>query len=335
MQVLADQLKLSRFAISRALSGGPGVSEETRRRVIEAAERLGYTPPSARRGMDRFHTRNILFMIGAFRFEDQSFWPRVIAGAEAATRQRRLNLMITVISPEEEAQGAMPVSLLQRNVDGVLAVGEFQPAFLTALRAQEQPTVLVDVDGAEYMLDAVITSDYEGGALGVRHLQELGHRRIGFVGDLSFASSFSRRYIGFLQAKQRLGLLGENAVALVNHAESHYWDLGEVTARLANGKNLPTAFVCANDRSALILIQALQDKGLRVPDDVSVVGFDDIAQAGANQPPLTTIQVCKERLGERAVELLEWRLGNPRHPRETAMIGTKLVVRESTAPPKE
>jgi LacI family transcriptional regulator len=335
MQNIADQLGLSRFAVSRALNGGEGVSEDTRRRVVEVAEQLGYIQPGAFRNKDLFRTRNILFMVGEEKFTEQAFWPHVISGVELATRQRMLNLMIAVISQEHDEQGIVPAALLQNYVDGALAVGEFQPAFLEAVARQKQPAVLVDMDGFNTRFDAVTTADSEGAYMSVRHLAELNHQRIGFVGDLSFAGSFRRRYQGFLLAKQQLGLYDGQELALTNYAESHYWDLTEVKSKLAKAEQLPTGFVCANDKAALVLITALLELGFKVPDDVSVIGFDNINLASTCSPALTTIHVYKERMGEKAMELLEWRINNPSAPREMVNISTELIIRDSTAVAKK
>ncbi|MGQ9778877.1 MAG: substrate-binding domain-containing protein [Bacillota bacterium] len=169
--------------------------------------------------------------------------------------------------------------------------------------------------------------------MAVRHLAELGHRRIGFLGDFSYASSFRRRHEGFVQAKHLLGLLDDWAPAITQRTAWHYWGMTDVKAALLKVREPPTAFLCANDSVALTLIVALEEMGYRVPHDVSVVGFDDIDLAGTNRLPLTTIHVFKERMGERALELLAWRLENPEHPRETIVIETELVMRASSAPP--
>ena len=331
MQNIADQLGLSRFAVSRALNGGEGVSEETRRRVMEVADQLGYIQPGTVRNKDSFRTRNILFMVGEEKFTEQAFWPHVIAGVELATRQRNLNLMIAVISQEHDQQGIVPTALLQSYVDGALAVGEFQPAFLEAVSKQKQPIVLVDMDGFESKFDAVITADSEGTFMAVKHLAGLKHQRLGFVGDLSFASSFRRRYQGFLLAIQQLGLCNDQELALTNYAESHYWDLAEVKSKLAKAEHLPTGFICANDKAAIVLMTALLELGYKVPEDVSVIGFDNINLAATCSPALTTIHVHKERMGEKAMELLEWRINNPAAPRETVHISTEIIIRDSTA----
>ncbi len=336
MQVIADQLGLSRFAVSRALNGGDGVSAETRRKIQETAARLGYLAPVAQRGGDLFRTRNILFMVEQRRFMDRHFWPKVIEGVETATRQHNLNLMFVTISEEQEKNGTLPPSLLENKVDGVLAVGEFLPSYITVLREQKRPVILIDMDGTEFALDAVMTSDNGGAYLAVKHLADLGHIRIGFVGDLAFASSFRRRFYGFMQARHELELENNEAYNILVPAPSCYWDKAEIKAQqtaLAEMKHLPTAFFCANDRVAVPLVGALQDMGLRVPDDISVVGFDNIDLTETSSPPITTVHIFKECIGEKAIELLSWRLGHLNRPHETAMISTMLLVRASSGPP--
>ncbi|MGQ9778876.1 MAG: LacI family DNA-binding transcriptional regulator [Bacillota bacterium] len=162
MQRIAEELGLSRFTVARALGGGAGVSEETRKKVVETAQRLGYVGRS--RGTTySFRARNVLFLVEQLRFiGDRYFWPRVLAGVEAASRRRRLNLMVATIDPEQEERGFLPPALRERTVDGVLAVGEFEPVFLHLLRAQSLPVVMVDVDGCEHSFDAVMTADAWG-----------------------------------------------------------------------------------------------------------------------------------------------------------------------------
>lgn len=334
MQDIAERLGLSRFAVSRALSGGEGVGEETRRRVIETATALGYAFPR-QRGRDAFRTRNVLFLVEQDRFRgDFYFWPRVVAGAEEATRRRNLNLMVATIAAEQEKDGVLPAAISERAVDGALAVGEFSPAFLRALAGCSLPVVMVDVDGDAYGLDAVLSADALGAALAARHLAALGHQRIGFVGDLEHASSFRRRYQGLNAAKQELNLDRCDDVAIIDPAARHYWEVPEIKDALMKEGELPTGFLCANDYAALMLIGALAEMGYRVPEDISVVGFDNIHLAETNRPPLTTIHVFKERLGERAVELLAWRVENPGSPRETVTVETRLIERGTSAAPR-
>lgn len=286
MQRIADELGLSRFTVARALGGATGVSEETRKKVVETARRLGYVSPGTRRGTNSFRTRNVLFLVEQFRFTgDRYFWPRVIAGVEAATKRQGLNLMVATIGAEEEENGLLPPALRERTVDGVLAVGEFAPAFLATLRGQSLPVVMVDVDGCEHSFDAVMTADAWGATLAVRHLAGLGHRRIGFIGDLSFASSFRRRYEGFSAAQCALGLFDEGVLAITGQVEYHYWEISEVRSALLGARELPTAFLCANDSTALMLVAALEEMGYRVPWDISVVGFDDIDLAASHHHP--------------------------------------------------
>lgn len=326
MQDLAERLGVSRFTVSRALSGGSGVSEETRQRVKRMAEELGYIPVNSDRFRDHFKTRNILFMIRKDLLSDQHFWPMVIAGAESATKKRRLNLIISVIEPEEEIDGKLPPTFLQQNIDGALAVGEFHPAFLASLSKQKQPVILVDVDGSGYP-DTVVTHDMQGGFMATKHLIDLGHREICFLGDTTLANSFYRRYQGFSLAIAQAGLVKRQLLPLGYQG----WNNSEHKDRLIEAVNTITAFVCANDLFALNLIGFINDAGKKVPDDISVVGFDNINIAANSSPALTTIHVFKERMGERAIELLEWRIKCPLAPKETISIGVKFVQRASTA----
>lgn len=325
IQEIAEQLGISRFAVSRALSGGNGVSEETRARVRKMADKLGYVPRNSKnQKRDGFKTRNILFMIRRDHLKDPNFWPMVIAGAESATKKRHLNLIMAVVEPEEECHGVLPPVFSEGNIDGVLAVCDFHPLFLAAMSKQRQPVLLVDMEG-DGNFDAVVIDDWLGGKIATEHLIKKGHREICFVGDLTMATSFYRRYLGYRYAMSQAGLAVRDTLSM-GYVERNK---AEFLRKLKETAGSVQGFICANDRMAINLIASLSEIGRSVPDDLSVVGFDNISPAVGSKPALTTIHVYKERIGERAVELLEWRRNNPAYPRETISIGVKLIERSS------
>lgn len=331
IQEIAEKLGISRFAVSRALSGGAGVSEETRERVKKMAKKLGYVPRNSKRlNNDGFRTRNILFMIRREHIRDQNFWPMVIAGAESATKKRHLNLIMTVVEPEEEDHGVLPPVFSANNIDGVLAVCDFHPVFLEAMVNQDQPVILVDAEG-NGDFDTVVIDDWQGGKIATEYLIGKGHREICFVGDLTMATSFYRRYLGYGYAMSQAGLNVRDELSMGYVEENN----SEFLRKLKEIAGSVQGFVCANDQMAINLIAFLTEIGFSVPDDLSVVGFDNITPAIGSKPALTTIHVYKERIGERAVELLEWRRKNPAYPRETISIGVRLIERSSVRERRE
>lgn len=330
---IALKLGLSRFAVSRALKGGEGVSDETRRLVIQTAKEMGFLPAGLKFGLNLYKTRNILGLVAEELFTGHVFWSQIISGIDTAIRKLELNFMLSVINKKQEQELIMPKALQENNVDGVVVIGDYFRDYLSPLARYKLPVVLITANGQKYNFDSVCSMDAEGTANAVRYLIELGHRDIIFVGNHSYASSFRARYTGFISAMKEAGFLTEQELMDVGNQQARYWHVDEVDARLNSGHRLPTALVFANDWLAQGLLQKLLLIGKKVPEDISVIGFDNIASSEECIPPLTTLHVYKEYMGEMAVELLDRRINNPDIPIINMEVGTKLIIRGSTASP--
>jgi LacI family transcriptional regulator len=338
---IARRSRVSPTTVSLVLNDKPGIPEETRERVLQAARVLGYErAPSASSNRKRSANgsrrtvplRTIGLVIKSIPYQiaaTNPFYSYVVAGIEERCRHKQINLLYATLPVNENNQPVeLPRLLGESEVDGLLFVGTFVDETLqNVLEVQSAPVVLVD-GYSDFSYDSVVTDNVNGAYLAVRHLIERGHRHIGIVGSRpqSYPSIRERRD-GYIRALQESGiepayfadcLLDGNAarLAALDLLRAH----PEVTA----------IFGC-NDAMAIEAMHSAQELGYRVPEDISVVGFDGIDVAQHVAPPLTTMHIDKVGMGRMAVELLMNRAQNPDAERAIAMVQPRLIERESVA----
>jgi len=347
MQSIADHLQLSKYTVSRALSGKSGVGEETRRAVLAAARALGYRLPppadgarAARRSAERGDapspdasahpaTRYVLFWMNPAIQNESTYWARVLTGATAACRERGWEH--AVVAPRLDGGQPFPAYMDREACVGHVAVGGLPGPTIAALQAMGEPLVLLDHEEPLARADAVLNANADAAVLVTNHLLRAGRRSFVFVGNDGFAASFRERWNGCRQAIESFGERGETRLRKWScpYPERRWAD--EIRARLLAGGDAdrPDAYVCANDMIALELLDVLHRLGRRLPDDCAVVGFDNIDDAARADPPLTTVELAKEELGRRAVEQLAARLDRLGERPEKVLLAPRLVVRAS------
>lgn len=316
--------------VSRALNGGPGVTlrPETRARVLAAASRLGYRPSGVARSLRLRRTLTLGMLVPDIA---NPFFPRVIKGAEEAARERGYSLVLcdTADLPEREAEYLRV--LREREVDGLLiASSRMADATIGALRAEGFPFVLVN-RGARTSDDLAVLVDNEAGiAEAVAHLAALGHRRVAHLAGPQTTTTGVERADGFRAAVRAHGLDPDPALVVEVAAFDEGAGRRQARAVLALDRR-PTAIVAANDLIAIGALRAAREAGLRVPRDLSLVGFNDIPDAELIEPPLTTVRVPQEEMGARAAALLVARLAGDEIREPRIVLPARLVVRSSTA----
>jgi LacI family transcriptional regulator len=331
---VARESNASVSTVSLVLRNKPGIGAETRRRVLEAAQALGYrrqAPAPARAP----GTRNIgLILRARARSRDvgppvvNPFYSWVVSGIDAAAQQARLNLLYASIAVDDDNQPLdLPRHLLDQELDGVLLVGAFTDAAIADLvGVHARPVVLVDAPARPHQYDAVV-SDNEGGAYtAVTHLIQQGHRSIALAGPCPTADpNFNERREGYNRALRDHGLAGYSI------AQGETTDAAADAATAALLRQYPdiTAIFGCNDSFALSALRALRLLGRRVPDDVSVIGFDDIERSGQTTPSLTTMAVDKVSMGRLAVQMLLFRLAWPDAAPTLTILQPRLVERQS------
>lgn len=333
---IAQHSNASITTVSMVLRDKAGIGAETRQRVLRVAQELGYQRRAPSTAGER--TRNVAMIVRSRSRGHEEVFPTVNAfyswvmtGIEAAAQANRMNLLYATL-PVDDANRplTLPDHLLSQSLAGMLLIGAFTPEIIDVVSgSRATPTVLVDGPQVHSRHDAV-GSDNEGGAYdAVVHLMSMGHRSIAILGpDPGQDPNFAQREDGYLRAMREHDLvprslrIGEAGPDVMTAA---------VDTALARNPELSAIFAC-NDAFAIESMHALERIGRRVPDDVSVMGFDDIVPAGQVRPGLTTMAVDKVSMGRLAVLMLEHRLAWPEATASMTLLRPELRVRESVLP---
>ena len=331
--VMRDVAKLagvSHQTVSRVLNEHPNVRAETRERVLAAMRSLNYRRNLAARTLATRESRTL----GIIGFETTLFGPEsMLYGIESAARAA--GYLISVATVRDLAH--QPVleavdRLAQHDVDGIIAIAP-KPSVTTALTHAPAGLHCVAVggagSGAAEPIPAVRIDNTIGAQLATRHLLDLGHATVHHVAGPADWPEAHARVEGWRETLYAAG-------AVVPPVSSGWWDAaaGYEQARKLAADPEVTAVFCANDRIALGVLRALHEAGRRVPEEVSVVGFDDMPDSGYFLPPLTTVHQDFAELGRRALALLLQYMGGPEEaPPEEVVVAPRLVRRVSTAPP--
>ncbi|WP_162467068.1 LacI family DNA-binding transcriptional regulator [Streptomyces cavernae] len=319
---------VSSQTVSRVSNGFPGVTEETRRRVLTAMTELGYRPNSAARALKRGEFRTIGVITFTLSTTGNVRTLEAIA-TSAAEEGYAVTLLPVAVPTQDEMRGAFS-RLGELAVDAVIVIMEVH--LLDAATVTLPPgiqVVVADSDAGDRY--SVVDTDQAGGARdAVRHLLDLGHRTVWHLAGPEGSFAAQRRADAWRTTLTAAGCVPPPVVRGDWSAESGY----RAGLRLAEQEDC-TAVFAANDQMALGLLRALHERGRRVPEDVSVIGFDDIPEAGSFLPPLTTVHQDFAEVGRRCVEGVLRQMRQETTEHGTTLVPTRLVVRDSTAPPPD
>lgn len=323
---LATLLGVSTMTVHRAISGKPDISPKTRARILAEIERLDWRPNIAARGLRQGKTFTLGILVSNVA---ASFLPEILQGVNQAAEAKNYHAFVSV-HEHEAARAIRHLQTLQsKGVDGIVHYPTLGGGEIGTLNdiLRNTPTVAVMRAVPDFEGPVVLVDDVLGGRLAARHLLGLGHRRIGFLGYHDADLSHLRRQ-GFEEALRENGEKLRSAWTLetvASGASPSETDLD----RLLGGAERPTAIFCPSDRLAARVVQGAADRGLRVPEDVSVMGYNGDAWAALLPVPLTTVAQPRAEIGERAAQMvLEERTGG----RSCTLLEPWLVARASTAP---
>jgi LacI family transcriptional regulator len=325
--------------VSRALNGYPDVSQDTRDRIVRLAEELDYTPQAAARTLvtRRSHVVGIFLETGQNHPDIQHpFFHEVLVGIK--TRLGAAGYDLLLFASEEPGNGYGTHSYLKRcnhhHVDGAVLMGlSADDPEVERLGRSSLPCVSVDVEFEGLHSTWVSSDNFQGADLAVKHLMECGHSRIAHIAGPLETTPGRERLAGFRRAIQANGLGYDEK--LVVYGDFYFESGAKAMDKLLALDEPPTAVFVASDMMAMGAMRAIQSKGLSIPDDIAVIGFDDIAIAAMAHPSLTTIRQEKSQLGELAAEALLHQMdsngdGAAADPAATQTLPVTLVVREST-----
>lgn len=330
-QEVADLAKVSQSAVSRTFTPGASVSEETRHRVLIAAKALGYRPNALARSLI---TRRSQIIALVMSYLENQFYPLVIEKLSQKLQKQGYHVLM-FISDSDETDGVLD-EILQYQIDGiVMASTMLSPDLARQCADVGVPVVLFnrvpDLSAFGRHTTCSVTSDnYRGGMLAAEMLLARGHQRIAFLAGLEKSSTNLERERGFNDA-----LTAANA-SVYRRAIGHYSfeEAKAATRALFKGRGkAPDAVFVANDHMAFAAMDVIrQELGLRVPQDVSVIGFDDVPQAAWGAYRLTTVVQSVEKMVEATVDLLHEQMQDDAHPRNV-VIPCEVVERDTVRPP--
>ncbi|NLK21964.1 MAG: substrate-binding domain-containing protein [Epulopiscium sp.] len=324
MKDIAKRLNVSNVTVSKALNNKEGVSEELRNKIVALAEEMGYRYNTMAKGMKEGYSYNIGVLI-AERFigEHQSFYLNFFQHISKALEAYQYYGILQIVSETDEKQGGLPRVYYENKIDGFIVLGQISKSYCEKIKSVNMPMIFLDFYDDSTDVDYVIMDNFYASYEITNYLMRCGHKKIAFVGNVYATSSIQDRFLGYYKS------LLENGSKL---KEEYIINDRDEQGRLINleiPKEFPTAFVCNCDQVAYNLIQALNEKGYNIPDDCSVVGFDNDIYAIISHPKLTTIQVDIENMARTVARLIVKKVKNPDRKYGRILVNGKIVHRDS------
>jgi DNA-binding LacI/PurR family transcriptional regulator len=323
---IARLAHVSHPTVSRALQNSPLVNPRTAERIRKIADEAGYHASAVARGLVTRHTRTIGLVVTTAA---DPFTSEVFSGIEQEAQDRGYCVFLAESNADPQREREVVRTFAERRVDGIIVTSSRVGAlYLPLLSEMMVPIVLVNNQHPGAFVHSVMIRNHKGSRAAASHLIELGHRRIAYLGDHTGYQSDAERCAGYREALEiaGIGFASELAVLGDGKPEGGHRAMDQLLALPCP----PTAVCCYNDMTALGAMRAIRLRGLRVPEDISVVGFDDLFFASYTQPPLTTVRQPMRRMGQLAMEsLIKLMSGDASEIR--IKVDAELIVRESTA----
>lgn len=329
---IAQQAGVSKATVSLVLNNKTGVGSATREKILELAQKLGYTARKTNDVKESVAINTVRFLRIAkhghiINQNHQAFIVDYIEGLEKEARYLDYKLEVSVFNhfdPEE-----ILASLKADPVSGVIILAtELDDTDLQSLHESPCPIVFIDSFHDFLPFDFVDMDNESSVYMVIEYLYQAGHRRIGLVKGSTETRNFQRRERSFHEAMRRFNLHCE-ASDVFSIDPLYGKGALDMKAQIQKCQSLPTALFCVNDIIAYSCSKALTDLGIAIPDQISLIGFDDLPPSAYMNPPLTSVKVSKRNIGGRAMQLIAEQIRTPARPSEKVLIGGKLIIRES------
>ncbi|MDO5520723.1 MAG: LacI family DNA-binding transcriptional regulator [bacterium] len=336
IQEVARELNLSRNTVAKALNNSPSVAYETRYVVIKKAYEMGYSKLlpvvlSEFKIKDRLNDTKTIVVLA--RRELSTFWNRIIMGISDELNKKNCSLQFNFICLEDEEALVLPGDF-NNQCDGVIVLSVFKKEYVHKIIEQDVPMVFLDAsvntgETGKYG-DIILFEGINSIAQITSHMIAQGAKRIGFIGDITYCRTIYERYKGYLQAMSEADLKVDPQICMTEFTNRHYYIYEEIEKAMNALPYMPEGIVCANDDIAKDVMTYLREKGISIPKEVLVSGFDNKDETAFLTPSLTTAYISNQRMGRRLVQQLMWRIDNPEMPYETITVNTEVLYREST-----
>lgn len=323
---IAERTGVSTVTVHNALAGNKGVSHELREEIQAVAQEMGYLALPAKKAekeTGEFRTIGVLIAENYLAQYTTFYWKMYQELAVVATDKHCFTAVEVLKKEDEKRTLRMPSCIGEKQVDGLIVLGEIDKNYIRKLKLMSQvPVVFLDFYDKELAKDAVVTDNFYGMFLMTEFLFEQGIDELGFVGSVFATSSIMDRYCGFMKSMM---LHGKNI-----HPEWVIEDRDEVGQMgFELPKKLPKGFVCNCDLAAVMVMEQLQQRGFRVPEDISVVGFDNYLYPGLADKKITTYEVNTRAMTKVALEKVLKQIRNPKSGRGMDVVSGHMVIKRS------
>ena len=333
MRDVAAMAGVSLSTVSLVVNGKPGVAPARRERVLKAMKELGYVANTRQNQALGAKVLGLLMESLSEASRSEGFYTRIVSGIEDTAYELGYQVLLHVYRPEVDPLDSLR-ELMGREIDGLIVAndGDVTPQVIQKISKTGVPIVLIE-NYQSFPIHSLTADNFTAGRLMTEYLINLGHRRIGGIGGPAKYSSLRDRMRGYRVALLEHGLPIDPALQpppVSGNPRKGYVQMQQLLAL----SEPPTAVFAVSDRAAFGAMDAIKDAGLRIPDDISVVGIDDVRDSAYSTPPLTTYSVPKYELGRSAVFMLHDLIqGKVIHPCRTVLLGS-LVERNSACPPR-
>jgi|YelNatPaOPRAMG01_1025707.scaffolds.fasta_scaffold07711_9 DNA-binding LacI/PurR family transcriptional regulator len=323
---IAEKAGVSIATASRVINGAGNVSEEIKKRVLKVTEELGYRPNAIARSLATRKTGNIGVLISKVinPLPLDPFYSVIFQSIENTLKEEGYNVVFSAVSNDNDRYRI----LSENKVDGFILLGcEIEKELIISLKKENFPIVLVDNHIDEIKVDSVVIDNEDGAKELVEHLITLGHTKIGYICETLNNLSFYERFLGYRKALEKYNI--EYSPKFIQEggrgAQGGYMGM----LKLLEGSELPTAIFAGNDTTAIGVMKAAIEKGLKVPENIAIAGFDGLEIYSHIHPSLTTMRVYKRGMGKIAARLLIETIKEPLRPTLRCVVSTSLIRGES------
>lgn len=326
---IAAKLNVSTVTVSKALSDQKGVSDEMRQKIKNLAQELGYKSPSAAKQSRDKKSYNVGVLIAERHFSHyESYYLQVYQMVATRAVAKECFTMLEIVNLKEEQEGKMPKLLQEDKVDGLIIIGLMKGEYLARLKQFiKVPYVFLDFYDKEEDCDAVISDSFYGMYKLTNYLFDQGHKKIAYVGTLLYTDSITDRYLGYCKSLLEHGQTAR-ADWVINDRSMETGDVRSGDA-LHLPKEMPTAFACNCDLTAGVLVEALKKEGYRVPEDVSVVGFDNYLYPSICSLGISTYEIDIKEMARKAINKLIKKMSGENYKSGIYIVGGHIVLKES------
>ncbi len=328
---VAKKAQVSTATVSLVMGGHPRISPQTIRKVKKTIKELGYVPSKSARDLVSRKTGNIGFVLTDDHFlRTEPFYTQIFLGTEFAVRQLPYYILLATIPSNFSEGDALPRFVVERNIDGLIIAGKVRSLFLERLKSYNFPVVMIDFLATQIGHSSVLIDNQDGAFQATNYLISLGHKDIAFLGAEFEHPSIKERYQGYKNALEQNKLaFNEGLLVLIDAIISK--ESGYKAAKEVHLKKIPfSGIIACNDAMAIGAMQYFKDVGVNIPEELSIVGFDDIDSDIYQNPPLSTISVPKIDMGQEAIQLIVQIIEKKIKSHKKIIVPVELVVRGST-----